>query len=146
MVSVEHGSAWIPSLLGDLDHVMRHTMPSTIWPGGKIDALPSEIFREHVSVSPFYEPHYEAPMKELVALVGIERLWSSARTGRTGRARSNRSTTCRISRDSRRLMSSVSWRETQPSCSDSRHDAGAMRCRLEREPMNDRGGGGRARS
>ena len=74
VVSVEHGSAWVPGLLRDLDHVMRHTMPTTLWPGGKLENLPSEIFREHVYVSPFYEPHYEAPMKELVDLIGIERL------------------------------------------------------------------------
>ena len=40
----------------------------------RLIALPSEIFREHVYVSPFYEPHYESPVKELVDLVGIERL------------------------------------------------------------------------
>jgi len=74
VVSVENGSAWVPGFLGDIDHVVRHTMPTSLWPGGRLHALPSEIFREHVYVSPFYEPHYEAPMETLVDLVGIDRL------------------------------------------------------------------------
>jgi len=74
VVSVENGSSWLPGFLGDIDHVVRHTMPTMLWPGGRLHALPSEIFREHVYLSPFYEPHYEPPIEDLVDLVGIERL------------------------------------------------------------------------
>lgn len=35
---------------------------------------PSEVLREHLYVSPFYEPYYEALMKQLVEALGIDRL------------------------------------------------------------------------
>jgi predicted TIM-barrel fold metal-dependent hydrolase len=74
VLSIENGSGWVPSLLSDLDHIMHYTQPSTRWPGGVLSAPPSEVLREHLYVSPFYEPYYEAPMKELVEALGIDRL------------------------------------------------------------------------
>ncbi len=74
VLSIENGSSWVPQLMRDLDHVMHYTQDSTRWIGGKPEALPSEILREHLYVSPFYEPYYEAPMTELIEAIGIERL------------------------------------------------------------------------
>ena len=74
VLSIENGSAWVPQLMRDLDHVMHYTQDSTRWLGGRPDALPSEILREHLYVSPFYEPYYEAPMADLIDAIGIDRL------------------------------------------------------------------------
>lgn len=74
VLSIENGSGWVPKLLADMDHIMHYCQPSTRWPGGALAAEPSQIFREHVYVSPFYEPYYEAPMSELVEAIGIDRL------------------------------------------------------------------------
>lgn len=74
ILSIENGSSWAPQLMRDLDHVMHYTQESTRWLGGKLPASPSEILREHLYVSPFYEPYYEAPLDELVDALGIERL------------------------------------------------------------------------
>jgi predicted TIM-barrel fold metal-dependent hydrolase len=74
ILSIENGSGWVPQLLRDLDHIMHYTQPSTRWPGGVLDAKPSEILREHLYVSPFYEPFYESPIGELVDAIGIDRL------------------------------------------------------------------------
>ncbi len=74
VLSIENGSAWVPQLMKDLDHVMHYTQPSTRWPGGPLSAAPSELLREHLYVSPFYEPFYEAPLEELVRAIGIDRL------------------------------------------------------------------------
>jgi len=74
ILSIENGSAWVPKLLADLDHVMHYTQPTTHWPGGELTEKPSDLFREHVYVSPFFEPYYEAPMRELVDTLGIDRL------------------------------------------------------------------------
>ena len=40
------------------------------WPGGRLSAKPSEIFRGHVYVSPFHEEDIRA----LAALIGAERV------------------------------------------------------------------------
>jgi predicted TIM-barrel fold metal-dependent hydrolase len=74
VLSIENGSGWVPQLMKDLDHIMHYTQPSTRWPGGVLEAKPSEILREHLYVSPFYEPYYEAPLHELVDVLGIDRL------------------------------------------------------------------------
>lgn len=74
ILSVENGSSWVPSLLRDLDHIMHYTQDSTRWPGGPLSAKPSELLRQHLFVSPFYEPFYEAKMSELVDVLGIDRL------------------------------------------------------------------------
>jgi len=74
LLSIENGSSWVPQLINDLDHIMHYTQPSTRWPGGALEGKPSEILREHLYVSPFYEPYYEAPMSELIDALGIDRL------------------------------------------------------------------------
>ena len=74
LVSVENGSAWVKPLLSDMDHILHYTQPSTIWPGGKLADKPSDIFREHVFVSPFFEPYYEAPLTDLIETLGVDRL------------------------------------------------------------------------
>jgi predicted TIM-barrel fold metal-dependent hydrolase len=74
ILSIENGSAWVPKLMSELDHVMHYTQPTTLWPGGKLTAKPSELLREHLFVSPFFEPYYEAPLRDLVDVLGIDRL------------------------------------------------------------------------
>jgi len=74
LVSVENGSSWVKPLLADMDHILHYTQPTTLWPGGKLSDKPSAIFREHVYVSPFFEPYYEAPLNDLIETLGIERI------------------------------------------------------------------------
>jgi predicted TIM-barrel fold metal-dependent hydrolase len=74
VLSIENGSSWVPQIMRDLDHVMYYTQPSTRWPGGPLADKPSDILREHLYVSPFYEPYYEAPVAELVEVLGVDRL------------------------------------------------------------------------
>jgi len=74
VVSVENGSAWVKPLLSDMDHILHYTQPTTRWPGGRLPDRPSAIFREHVYVSPFFEPYYEAPLTELIDTLGLERI------------------------------------------------------------------------
>jgi len=74
VVSVENGSAWVKPLLADMDHILHYTQPTTRWPGGKLPDRPSAIFREHVYVSPFFEPYYEAPLTELIDTLGLDRI------------------------------------------------------------------------
>ncbi len=74
VASIENGSGWVPQLMKDLDHIMHYTQPSTRWPGGALEAKPSEILREFLYVSPFYEPFYESSMRDLVDAIGIDRL------------------------------------------------------------------------
>lgn len=54
ILSVEYGSAWVAPLLTKLDHLARlHS--KDMWRFGAPDAPPSELFRRHVWVCPFYE-------------------------------------------------------------------------------------------
>ncbi len=54
VASVELGSGWVDYLLGAIDKKkgMARNGP---WPGGRLKRRPSEIFKEHVFVSPFPE-------------------------------------------------------------------------------------------
>jgi len=54
VMSIENGSAWVEYLLKRLDKAQRAQwrVPSI---GGEIQDLPSDVFREHVWVVPFYE-------------------------------------------------------------------------------------------
>ncbi|HVM66298.1 MAG TPA: amidohydrolase family protein, partial [Acidimicrobiales bacterium] len=67
------GSAWVPLLLHRLDHVGhlghlgRRAIPSF---GGALTRRPSEIFLEHIWVSPF--PEEDVPA--LVDVIGPERV------------------------------------------------------------------------
>jgi predicted TIM-barrel fold metal-dependent hydrolase len=75
MLSIENGSRWIPSLLGDMDGAARHSIDTLgeaagRWLGGKITDTPSRIFREHFFVAPFYEEDVPA----LVSCIGAERV------------------------------------------------------------------------
>jgi predicted TIM-barrel fold metal-dependent hydrolase len=74
VLSIENGSRWVPKLLADMDHVMHYTQPTTLWPGGALSGLPSETFKQHVHVAPFYEPHYEVSVRDLVDLLGVDRV------------------------------------------------------------------------
>jgi len=71
--SMEMGSAWVPLLLHRLDHVGhlghlgRRAIPSF---GGALTRRPSEIFLEHIWVSPF--PEEDVPA--LVDVIGPERV------------------------------------------------------------------------
>jgi predicted TIM-barrel fold metal-dependent hydrolase len=69
VLSVENGSLWVGYLLKAMDKMvgMGRNGP---WPGGRLDAKPSEIVRRHVSVSPYHEE----PIGELVDLIGADRV------------------------------------------------------------------------
>lgn len=51
VICVENGSAWVPYLLRVMDHGAR-TGEFGVWIGGRIDDLPSEIFKQHISIAP----------------------------------------------------------------------------------------------
>jgi predicted TIM-barrel fold metal-dependent hydrolase len=63
-VSVENGSLWVPYLLKAMDKMngMGRNGP---WLGGRITERPSDIFRRHVSVSPYHEENVVA-LAELI--------------------------------------------------------------------------------
>jgi predicted TIM-barrel fold metal-dependent hydrolase len=52
--SVENGSLWVPYLLKQLDK-MKGMGRNGPWLGGVVRGRPSEIFRQHVLVSPYHE-------------------------------------------------------------------------------------------
>ena len=54
VMSVEHGSLWVPYLLGAMDK-MKGMGRNGPWPGGYVSGRPSEVFKEHVSVVPYQE-------------------------------------------------------------------------------------------
>ena len=64
-MSIENGSDWVAYLLKRMDKSFRAQwrVPSI---GGPLEELPSEVFRRHVSVAPFYEDDVMA----LVDLIG----------------------------------------------------------------------------
>jgi predicted TIM-barrel fold metal-dependent hydrolase len=68
-VSVENGSLWVPYLLKVMNKMngMGRNGP---WLGGRIDERPGDIFRRHVSVSPYHEEDIVA----LAGLIGEERV------------------------------------------------------------------------
>jgi predicted TIM-barrel fold metal-dependent hydrolase len=51
---LEFGSRWVYELLPGMDKAVKMGANGT-WPGGKFDDLPSDLFKEHVWVSPFPE-------------------------------------------------------------------------------------------
>ncbi|MEW6473533.1 MAG: amidohydrolase family protein [Actinomycetota bacterium] len=69
VLSVENGSLWVPYLLKQMDKMngMGRNGP---WLGGRLAHRPSEIFKQHVFVSPYHEED----IKALVALIGAERV------------------------------------------------------------------------
>jgi predicted TIM-barrel fold metal-dependent hydrolase len=68
-LSVENGSLWVPYLLASMDK-MKGMGRSGPWLGGKVEGRPSDIFREHVSVSPYPEDDLEP----LIDLIGPDRV------------------------------------------------------------------------
>jgi predicted TIM-barrel fold metal-dependent hydrolase len=66
--SMEMGSAWAPLLLHRLDHVGQLVDRQVKSFGGRLTQKPSEIFRQHVWVSPF--PEEDIP--PLVELIGAD--------------------------------------------------------------------------
>ena len=69
VASVENGSLWVPYLLKAMDKNkgMGRNGP---WPGGYVKGRPSEIFKEHVYISPYHEEDAVA----LTELIGVERV------------------------------------------------------------------------
>jgi len=62
VASIENGSDWVPGLLHDMDKAVG--MNRNDWAGG----VPSEIFREHIWVSPYHE---EDP-RAIVDAIGVD--------------------------------------------------------------------------
>jgi predicted TIM-barrel fold metal-dependent hydrolase len=69
VMSVENGSAWVPYLLRVIDKGARMGAKGE-WLGGRIDDVPSEIFKRHVSVAPLDDEDIPG----LVDLIGAERV------------------------------------------------------------------------
>ena len=69
IASIEFGSIWVRYVLDSIDKKkgMARNGP---WPGGRLKRRPSEIFREHIYVSPF--PEDDVP--GLIELLGPERV------------------------------------------------------------------------
>ena len=79
IVSIENGSRWVKPLLADMDNAMLYTKGAggqsyASWLGGEITDAPSELFKRHVSVAPFLEAHFEADVRELVDVLGADRV------------------------------------------------------------------------
>jgi predicted TIM-barrel fold metal-dependent hydrolase len=75
MLSIENGSSWIPGLLEDMDKAARFSISSkgVLRSGsrfGRIHDAPSQIFREHFWVTPFFEEDVPA----LVGAIGASRV------------------------------------------------------------------------
>jgi predicted TIM-barrel fold metal-dependent hydrolase len=75
VLSLENGSRWVPGLLRAMDSAVKYSIDSKgelsgRWLGGKIHAKPSEIFREHVWVAPFWEDS----VLEITGTLGAERV------------------------------------------------------------------------
>lgn len=69
VLSVENGSLWVEYLLKAMDKMvgMGRNGP---WPGGRLTARPSEVFRQHVFVSPYHEESFP----DLVSIIGAGRV------------------------------------------------------------------------
>ena len=72
VLSVENGSRWVATLLQEMDAAYRFVAgnPLSNWVGGALTERPSEVFKEHVWVAPFLDTGHEAPLRELVDLLG----------------------------------------------------------------------------
>ena len=65
ILSVENGVGWVPYLLRQLDKSYRQCYENE-WIGGRPDDLPSEIFKRHVSLAPFFGD----PIAEVMNVLG----------------------------------------------------------------------------
>lgn len=68
-ICVENGAAWVPYLLRVMDNAARGGQFGD-WRGGRIDDVPSEIFKRHVSIAPFDDDDFRG----LVDLLGADRI------------------------------------------------------------------------
>jgi predicted TIM-barrel fold metal-dependent hydrolase len=69
VLSVEYGSSWVAPTLHKLDHIAR-LYSKDMWRFGAPPEKPSDLFRKHVSVSPFYEDDVPG----LARTIGVERV------------------------------------------------------------------------
>ena len=69
VLSVENGSLWVPYLLKAMDK-MKGMGRNGPWLGGPVEGRPSEIFKRHVTVSPYHEED----VGSLVELIGVDRV------------------------------------------------------------------------
>lgn len=68
-ITVENGSEWVPGLLHDMDKAVRKGRLGKQL-GGELQALPSEIFKQHV----FVQPYYEENLSGLVEAIGADQV------------------------------------------------------------------------
>lgn len=66
---IEHGSGWVEYLLHALDHNFKLGQTGQ-WLGGKLSERPSEVFKNHVHVAPFFEEDGTA----LANMIGADRV------------------------------------------------------------------------
>jgi predicted TIM-barrel fold metal-dependent hydrolase len=69
VLSVEYGSSWVAPMLKRLDGIAR-LYSKDMWRFGPPPSKPSDTFREHVWVAPFYEDDVVG----LARLIGAERV------------------------------------------------------------------------
>ena len=69
ILSVEYGSSWVEPLLTKLDHIAR-LYSKDMWRFGAPPEKPSDLFRRHVWVAPFFEDDVPA----LARRIGAERV------------------------------------------------------------------------
>jgi predicted TIM-barrel fold metal-dependent hydrolase len=76
VLSVENGSRWVPTLLQEMDAAYRFVAgnPLSNWVGGPLTERPSDVFKAHVWVAPFLDTGHEAPLPELIGLLGADHL------------------------------------------------------------------------
>lgn len=67
---IEFGSSWVELTLKNLDKIYRMGEHKNRWPFGKPAEKPSDIFRRHFSVVPFYEEDID----QLARQIGSERI------------------------------------------------------------------------
>ncbi|WP_281690104.1 amidohydrolase family protein [Pseudonocardia thermophila] len=67
VLSVEHGTSWVPPLLKLMDKSAMMGR-NGVWPFGRLDAEPSEVFREHVYLTPYPEDD----VKRIVEIMGAD--------------------------------------------------------------------------
>lgn len=69
VASVENGSLWVPYVMKAMDK-MKGMGRNGPWPGGRVEGRPSEIFKQHVYVSPYHEED----IPTLMDLIGADRV------------------------------------------------------------------------
>lgn len=74
VLSVENGSRWIPFLLQEIDAAYRFIAgnPLSKSIGGPLTERPSDVFKRHVWVAPFLDKGHEAPVLELIDVLGAD--------------------------------------------------------------------------